>query len=158
MSNNQVNRILRRAKIKHFRGVYSCNNIPKILPKNIQKSFSLIINLSKINTIGTHFISLIYNNKTLLYLDPLALNFTIHNYINEFILTLPSKTKLIFINKPIQDVNSDYCGLFCIFFVLYFSEKYDFNNKNKIIPFRQKKLAVNDKICEKNVKTLLLHV
>ena len=68
LSNVYLNNLL-TPYCKYFKGVFSCNTIPNF-SKN--QKFSCIINLSKENEEGTHYVSIFYDTKklnTLILLD-----------------------------------------------------------------------------------------
>jgi len=99
-----------------FKGVYSVN---EITPIYLQPNESIIVNLSNNYEPGSHFIAFYRKNNTLIYFDSLCF-FLLDNNLKSFIL----KHKLNFeYNKiAIQDVNSSFCGYYCILFILYIKD------------------------------------
>jgi len=106
-SNIWIENVLRR--IPSFLGVYSSDNIPppKFFPS------SCIVNFSSYHDIGTHFITLLYDNPYCCrYFDPLDLNFIPQN-ISEFLKThFPNKYRII--HFKIQHSLSNFCGIYCM--------------------------------------------
>lgn len=143
ITNWEISKFLNMHKLKHFQGVYSCDNIPAHLVKSSR--FHIICNLSKKGSTGSHFITIIYAHGTLLVLDSLGLHFTLHNHLLHFFTQL----KIIHIIKntnQLQNYNADTCGLYCIYFCLLFET----TQTNKIEPF-QNNCNLNDIICQKNI-------
>lgn len=133
-------------KLKLFKGVFSKNTIPNYISKLCE--FSIICNLSNNDEQGTHFITIIYKNKCLLFLDPLKLD--MKNLFSDFFSNL-NISKLLTLNYPIQDMLTDTCGIYCIFFVLLFDQHLPILNLQK---FNALHLKLNDSICEKNIQLL----
>ena len=132
---------------KTYKGCFSSDNFPK----NLKPPFSIIINLSKHNKPGTHFICIIENKKQIFYFDSFGINCFVPSICN-FLL---SKQKEIVQNiKSIQHQNSLFCGFFCILFVL-FMEK----NKFDLTKFQNKfstNLIKNDYACINEIKKYLI--
>lgn len=113
-SNLFLNDLLLR--LDFYMGTYSCNNIPD---STWEKNF-LIINLSKVNTLGSHFICLyIYKNRNkwyVEYFDPLGgpcRNKYILHYISNYSKYYKMST------RPVQSMFSIRCGFFCATYVMY---------------------------------------
>ena len=98
-----------------FNGVYSRHNLP-----DKKKDGAYVINLDAINLdvinldIGTHWIALYVNNKTVIYFDSFGVEH------------IPKEVKTFIINKNIianifrlQAYDSVMCGYFCIGFIDY---------------------------------------
>ena len=115
-----------------FRGVFAADNFPLAVPCN---SF-LIVNTSQSKFPGTHwvFLGTRSNSKQLYYADPLG--FPLQSY--QQIMARVAKTGFssfvdLLNDQPIQDKNSQLCGLYCIYIAHHFF--------NKIIPSI---VAIND--------------
>lgn len=96
-----------------FKGVYPCDK----LPKKISLPAALIVNLSKSNHQGSHWISIyIDSRRQAEYFD--SLGFAIKNwYIKDF---LTKNCKKISYNKQqLQHISSNYCGLYAFNFIIY---------------------------------------
>ena len=100
-----------------FNGVFSRDN----LPNNNMKNGAYVINLDEYHDIGTHWIALYVNNKTVTYFDPFGVEH-IPKEIMKFIVRtsfgLGSCRKKIITNiYRIQAYDSLMCGYFCIGFI-----------------------------------------
>jgi hypothetical protein len=131
---------------KHFCGTFSSDNIPNNL-KNVD-NFSIVCNLANEREAGTHFVCIISKSDYVLYIDTFGLPCYV-NSIREFLHALG---KPIFFNdKAVQAVYSNFCGFFCILFVLHFDESK--HGRRKII-FSQN-LFENDAVCIREIKNIL---
>ena len=154
ISNIEIDNFLKSAGVQSFKGVYSCNNLPSEAEVKEWTNFCIICNLSKENEVGTHFIAIVVSKNVIYYLDSLALNATIHNYIRKFIDKL-DKEFIITLTSPIQEKNSLHCGYYTIFFCLYYMNRLNTANaKINIIKFQRLNLLDNDNICIKNIQKL----
>lgn len=131
-----------------FYGVFSSDNIPKHLKG--KNRFSIICNLSPKSKSGTHFIAIIAYNQTVIYMDSIGLPCS-NNAILTFLKSL--NRKIYFNNQQHQSVFSNYCGFYCMLYVLYFNTPKYFQIQNKI-EFTNN-YARNDQLCYKFVKYLL---
>ena len=152
ISNVYIDKFLKKLEIEHFKGVFSCDTIPVELAN--ESNFSIVCNLSKFGSHGSHFVTLIYNKPLLKYLDPLALNATIHGDIQTFISSMPHCKSISVLQKPIQAATSHFCGFYCIYFILYHGKKQSGRRLfGKIKPFSPN-LKMNDDVCIDNIITL----
>lgn len=95
-----------------FRGVFSSDKIPNFSKK---KHFSCIINLAKESNPGTHFVAVFYNTESIQYFDSLSLpilNIHIMDFLKSF------GNPIVTSKTPIQCIDSDFCGYYCILFTL----------------------------------------
>ena len=97
-----------------FNGVFSRDN----LPNNI-KNGAYVINLDEYHGIGTHWVALYVNNKTIIYFD----SFGVEHMLREIMKFIPRK-KIITNIYRIQAYDSIMCGYFCIGFI-----NFTFNGK-----------------------------
>ena len=157
ISNIEIDDFLKDARIKNYKGVYSCNKLPCKAEVQSWTDFCIICNLSKENETGTHFIAIASFQNVIYYLDSLALNATIHNYIKKFIAEL-NKDFIVTLASPIQEKNSEHCGYYTIFFCLYYANQFStssgINNRKDINKFSSTNLLLNDSICINNIKKL----
>lgn len=100
-------------KKKHFLGCFPAD----IHPKTKRKIFSLIFNLSKHNEEGTHYIAIFANAKTLMYFDPFGKKCK-NKHIKRFIANNKQTRKIKEVKRTIQSLNSNFCGFFCLAFIL----------------------------------------
>ena len=104
-------------RTKYFKGVFSCDNIP-IYP--IRKPFTIIVNLSHENEMGSHFISIFIARKKVIYFDSLGLpciNPHIKNYLRYY-SSRNGRVKTVQNEMQFQCLNSFFCGYYCALFVL----------------------------------------
>ena len=126
-----------------YKGCFSNDNFPK----NLKAPYSIIINLSKHDKPGTHYVCIIENETTIFYFD----SFGINCFVPSICKFLFSKRKAVIENKiTIQHYNSLFCGLFCILFVL-FMENNNYNFK-KFQNLFSKNLIKNDYTCINFIK------
>ena len=151
--NIEIHEYLKLYQLPYYKGVYSSNNIP-----NFTKNYIFICNLSNDYEKGSHFITICNVDSHLFILDSLAMN--IAN--SELYLNVKEKfkncKKLITIDKPIQSMTSQGCGIYCIFFVLFFHAKIGKKLASlNLLPFDGRILENNDSICIANINTLVNH-
>ena len=106
-----------------FNGVFSRDNLPNnIRPKGLGsavKNGAYVINLDEYYDIGTHWIALYVNNKTVTYFG----SFGVENIPKE-IMKFNARKKLITNIYRIQAYDSIMCGYFCIGFINFmFNDK-----------------------------------
>ena len=147
--NFEIDEFLSRFRLPYYRGVFSSDNAP-----NIDDDFILICNLSNSKQVGSHYITICRANKTLFVYDSLALNMG-----NKELLTYlePLKRRCLemcFIKKPIQPPDSDACGLYCIFFVLFYHLIASNCRPHTVGIKKFEHLEHNDYICIDNINIL----
>ena len=98
-----------------FNGVFSRDNLPNsIRPKELGsavKNGAYVINLDEYHDIGTHWVALYVNNKTIIYFDSFAVE-----HIPREIMKFIARKKITNIYR-IQAYDSIMCGYFCIGFI-----------------------------------------
>ena len=136
---------------KKFKGVFSSDNIPNKL-QNLN-DFSIICNLSKENEIGTHFITILVKDKEIFILDSLGDTSIFGDVtpINKFLKKVMNRRTLYRNSQQLQSLTSQYCGFYCIYFVLLFEK----NSLPKFQIFSKTNLRKNDSIVIKEIKKLL---
>ena len=90
-----------------FNGVFSRDNLP-----NTIKNGAYVINLDEYNDIGTHWVALYVNNKTITYFD----SFGVEHIPKEIMKFIIGKKITANIYR-IQAYDSIMCGYFCIRFI-----------------------------------------
>jgi hypothetical protein len=140
LTNEYVENLGKKICGKHFLGTFPCDILPKCRRK---EKFSLIINLSKHNTNGSHFIAIFADNNIFLFFDPLGNTCTNKDILN-FIHVNRKNRKLKQKFAKIQSENSIFCGYFCLAFLLNFETKKSFKYFFNI--FDRKNLDRNDNI------------
>ena len=93
-----------------FNGVYSRNNLPKIIKKG-----AYVINLDEYANIGTHWIALFVKPKYTVYFDSFGVEH-IPKEIKKFIGNKDIKANILF---RLQAYDAIRCGYFCIKFINY---------------------------------------
>lgn len=148
LPNRYLQRILKDTlQITQFRGVFACDRVPKL-----KQEQSVILNTDPHYKRGKHFVALFYSNGRYIYFDPLAENIEIQ--FPEFYRVLKRKKMLnaLFkvLDSPIQDAKSNFCGLFCLDYILGLYKPF---SKAKVQTYVTDLLALrkNDSICVKNV-------
>ena len=91
-----------------FNGVFSRDNLP-----NSIKNGAYAINLDEYHDIGTHWVALYVNNKTIIYFD----SFGVEHIPKEIIKFIGNNKKIITNIYRIQAYDSIMCGYFCIGFI-----------------------------------------
>ena len=90
-----------------FNGVFGRDNLP-----NTIKNGAYVINLDEYRDIGTHWVALYVNNKTVTYFDSFGVE-----HIPEEIIKFIGNKKIITNIYRIQVYDSIMCGYFCIGFI-----------------------------------------
>ena len=93
--------------VPRFNGVYSRDNLPDKI-----KDEAYIINLDEYSDIGTHWVALYANNKTVTYFD----NFGVTHISKEVKKCINDKNIIANIFR-LQAYDSVMCGYFCIGFI-----------------------------------------
>ena len=94
-----------------FNGVFSRDNLPYKNNNNI-KNGAYVINLDEYHDIGTHWVALYVNNKTITYFDSFGVE-----HIPKEIMKFIFLKKIITNIYRIQAYDSIMCGYFCIGFI-----------------------------------------
>ena len=116
-----------------FNGVYSRNNLPKV------KDGAYVINLDEYNSIGTHWITLYFNDNNVTYFD----SFGVEHIPKEIEKSIGNKNITTNIYRT-QAYDSITCGYFCIRFIdCMLKSKSLLDNTNLFSPNNYKK---NDEI------------
>ena len=105
-----------------FIGVYSRDNLP-----NKIKDGGYVINLDEYSDIGTHWIALYVNNKTVTYFDSFGIEH-IPKEVKKFI----SNRNIISNIYKTQNYDSFMCGYFCIGFIDYMFKGRSLTNYTKL--------------------------
>ena len=94
-----------------FLGVFAADNFPPHIPNNI----FMIVNTSKSDSSGTHWIVICNKRNVLYFADPLGL--PLWQYTNKFEQLNEKFNQVIELmtNFPMQDSNSTMCGSFMIY-------------------------------------------
>ena len=127
-------------KVEGFLGAFPFDQIPKS-KKNL---FSLVINTSSSHGVGDHWLSLVYKDNIFYFLDSYGRNFTNLTFSEEFKSTIKKyigNKKCMYNKKLLQQLTSNTCGEYAIYFVYMLSSNTSL--KNSLKPFRDS-LKYND--------------
>jgi uncharacterized protein YutD len=132
------------SNISGFDGCFPANCIPDQLAK--RTNFSIVCNLSRVGYEGTHFVTIIGCADYIIYIDSVGIP-----CISEDIRTFLKKTnrEILYNKKQIQHLDSIYCSMYCIFFILHFNLSHIIKCNVK---FSDAKLLNNDVLVMKYVK------
>ena len=117
LSNDYVEKLMYRISTKpqSFKGVKPCDLFLNFIENQhhfLKPGDCFIINLSSSNHKGSHFISLIIlSNRRAEYFDPFGLHYSLDSNINKALVLAKLKTTIF--EKSIQDLSSQFCGLYC---------------------------------------------
>ena len=148
ISNVYIDKLMEKISIS-FNGTFSIDNIP-VFNDDV---FSIIINLSKQNEIGTHFIAVYVLENKIIYFDSFGNqlnNSSLKRYLKKY------KKPIILSKIQIQNLLSSHCGFFCIAFILCIENGITLDDFLK--KFYRKKLHLNDYICVKIIKIFINHM
>jgi hypothetical protein len=163
ISNIYINDVLEKSQLKRFKGVFSCNNIPKHIL--LYKYFNIICNLDKEGEKGSHFVAIVANPNKILYIDPLG-NDCANESLCKFMRRASQpqqqersrptrKRKIHSLNIAMQHPLSPFCGFYSMLFMLF----YDETEPPIEIKFSSSNLENNDKKCIDYIIQLLhLHL
>ena len=121
----------------NFQGVYSSDTIPVKKLRRL-KNFCIVVNLSKINQPGTHFVAVLkLGSKAVIYFDPYGLPCFVQD-ICKFMKSL--KVPIVDKKIKLQHDQSVYCGFFTILFCIVHQKIYQLHWESD-----PEKLMENDK-------------
>ena len=95
-----------------FNGVFSRDNLPSTI-----KNGAYVINLDECQDIGTHWVALYVNNKTVTYFDSFGVEHIPKEIIKFIESGFPDNKNMITNIFRIQAYDSIMCGCFCIGFI-----------------------------------------
>ena len=126
-----------------FNGVFSRDNLPNsIRPKGLGsavKNYAYVINLDEYHDIGTHWVALYVNNKTIIYFDSFGVE-----HIPKEIIKFIARKRIIAKIYRIQAYDSIMCGYFCIGFINFMVNGNSLTNYTNL--FSPNNLKKNDDI------------
>ena len=134
---------------KTFCGTFSIDNIP-VIGNDV---FSVIVNLSKQNEKGTHFIAMTKLKGKIIYFDSFG-NPNIDIALEKYLKTY--EKQIIYSNNQLQNIFSSHCGFYCIAFILSIENNITFNEFLR--KFNRKNLYLNDYICVEMTKFFINHI
>lgn len=109
LTDQDIISFIKKIKLKHFRGVFMRDKLPKT-PRKIECG---IINLDNYDGPGTHWVSYYKNESSTIYFD----SFGNLQPPWEFVKYIGSKSKIIYNHKQYQTYNTFNCGHLCLEFL-----------------------------------------
>lgn len=157
ISNGYIyNMLKKRLKVRIFEDVFSADTIPASLLRQQSGGAGkvCIVNLAKADDAGTHFIALhILPEKIVIY-DSLHLNLNLFSPALWKHLKRSKKSLVSGMKYPLQTVQSQFCGFYCIYFTLYLAKR-QFANRQGLLNFYKQECEENDSIVIKNIRTMI---
>lgn len=147
LPNAYLHKVLKKdLKLTKFKGVFPCNLLRK--PRNGE---SIILNTDPNYMSGKHFVAISRKNGRFIYFDPLAESLS--SQFPELYQEL-KKQKMFplapVLTSPIQAMESNFCGLFCLDYVLGLYLPFS-NAKCVKYKLHPSQLLKNDQICLNNI-------
>jgi hypothetical protein len=141
-----------RNKAKIFQGVFASNNIPASLA--LQEKFAIICNLSPDSSPGSHWVTIYGQANAVYYLCSYGVigYSTKNKSISSFLKKC--RRPINFNWKRLQNDNSNYCGYYCILFVLL-ADRNRLTDIDLLSTYFTNNLANNDKNCITYIKQIL---
>jgi len=111
MDELQINDLVQKCKLlKHkFMGVYAADNFPFLKNNSFQ-----IVNASRADSIGTHWILFCKRDNKVIFADPLGLKLEFYGFIYKRAIKLYD-TVHDFIRFQLQPLDSNACALYCMY-------------------------------------------
>ena len=148
ISNIYIDHLMQQISLS-FRGTFSLESIPTFE----EETFSLIVNLSKVDEKRSHFIALFVLENKIWYFDSfgtLQINTIIEKYLKKY------RKTILYTKTLIQHPLSSHCGFFCISFILCIENKVP--SKIFFKMFHKDKLYINDHICIEIINFFIKHM
>ena len=137
LSNGYLEHVGRKIFPSSFIGVYPAD----VFPKTKRKNFSFIFNTGSSDTIGEHFVSVFVSPKKIIYFDSFGKK-PRKKYIRTYLLSL--NLPISYYTKVIQHDESNFCGFYCLAFLLHKYKKISKKSFNAL--FSKTDLKKNDTI------------
>ena len=103
------------SNIKHFRGVFAAD----LIPKRLKINQTCIINCCNHDFVGEHWLAILKRTENKIeFFDSFGKAPSFYNLENK----LPSCKIVLYNNLQIQNIYSSMCGLYCIHFVFFISK------------------------------------
>ena len=133
-----------------FLGTFPYDKIPK---KQASDTFSLVINTESSQEPGEHWLVLLYKKPFFYFFDSYGRSFHDQTFSRQFTRTLKNyigNARYRFNRKMLQQLTSNACGDYCVYFIMEMSKK-SFENTLSVFGSN---LAKNDKYVLHYVKNL----
>lgn len=138
LSNEYLDSLGKRL-FKNFIGVFPCDIHPTVNRNN----FSIIFNTGDSTTAGEHFIAIVTTSKSVFYFDSFGKHPSDPNILLFINKLRKKKQRLIVWKKKIQGDSSNYCGFYCIGFIIHKSVR---NSNFRLLLSKSKSLHENDNV------------
>ena len=140
LSNDYVEKVCKKILNNHtFLGVHPCDVHPSV---DNRRNCSVIFNTGDSTTSGDHFVCMYLNKTTIFYFDSFGERVNLDKNILRFVNNIPSK-KLVHNTQKIQDDLSQFCGFYCIAYLL--SKDLKLSDEYFKSFFSKENLLLNDK-------------
>jgi hypothetical protein len=144
MNTMQIDEIFK--KYSYTRKIYKGTRAFDELPKKIKRPSAYIINTETRDKDGEHWIAIYYNNYgNVEFFDSFGLGPAFYG-LEDFLLK--TSNKCFYNTFALQSLNSEYCGYYCVLFVLFKCKKKSFLN---FLNHFDQDTFINDK----NIKKLI---
>lgn len=142
---DQLSKFCTKILKKNFLGVFPCDFYP--LKFHMLNKTSVIFNLSTSNEKGSHFIAIYKNKNKIIYFDSFGKKSS-NKHINLFLKS--SQCKITYNSTCIQDIESYFCGIFCLAFLIC-CQKRNSTLNSFLKMFNKNNLIMNDAIVTRYV-------
>ena len=144
-----------KARAKNFCGVYSDDELPKVVHLFEKDNFTLVANLSKTSEPGSHFVVIAKTYLETVYMDSFGMKpLRQCEGIMEFLRNSP--VPVIYNDRQIQDWDSHFCGFFSILFCFIYDDDPDTPIRERLHPaFNTVDLKENDVLVLKHIRNFL---
>ena len=136
LSNSFLERIGKKILGSDFVGVFPCD----VHRKSRKKTYLIIFNTGRKNTLGEHFVAIKIGKKSVFYFDPFGEPPT-NSFIKEYISKL--KRPLNWNIVQIHHNSSNFCGFYCLAYLMSVKKKMSFKKFLNLFSIQNKKS--NDK-------------
>lgn len=135
LTNSYLEKLSRKILGSSFTGVYPCD----VHPRTRRKSFSVIFNTApQSNTLGEHFVAIKVKKKLVFYFDPFGEPPT-NEDIKKFLIGIGGDRAIKWNGVQIQDNSSNFCGFFCLAFLISAENKIRFSRFINLFSIQNKK-------------------
>lgn len=143
---NKYVELVGKRLIKNFIGCFPCDIQPNV---SKLKTFAVVFNESKHDEAGSHFVCVYASESRIFYFDSMGLALE-NDHIKLFVYSCQRPVTLI--ARQIQSFESNFCGFFCLCFLLYMSKNLPPDNFFKCF---SSELKLNDKIVLDFIKKMV---
>ena len=146
VTNTYIDKTLQEIGSKSFIGTYSSDTVPYLKDHNI----AMVVNLSKENESGSHFVVILILKEQVMYFDSFGGKCFVSE-INNYLLSFGKE--ILYSDTPIQDLQSVLCGIYCIAFIVAYDSKINVHDFLDI--FSNQNLLYNDVVVGEFLSTMI---